>query len=232
MTLQPTPLDRPDHYRFGTHLGKVVSVDDSEMRGRVQVRLYDHDDVGEQNAAIWARVAVPFAGAQMGAFFIPGKDDEVLVSFVNGDPRLPIVVGGLWNGNAMPPEQLGGDGKQVDRWTIVGKQGTRIAIEEAQGRPPKISFQTPGGVKGTLSDENGGQIELKAQGSTVTIDGNGVSVETSGNCKVNASQVNVSASMVSVDAGMSEFSGTVQCNTLIATTVVSGTYTTGAGNIL
>jgi uncharacterized protein involved in type VI secretion and phage assembly len=227
-----TSLERPDHHRYGTHLGKVVSVEDVEMRARVQVRLYDHDDVGEQNAPIWARVAVPFAGAQMGAFFVPGVGDEVVVSFVNGDPRLAIVVGALWNGNAMPPEQLGGDGKRIDRWTIVGKQGTRIAIEEAQGRPPKISFTTPGGVKGTLSDDDGGKIELSAQGSTVTIDGNGVSITTGASCKVNASQVDVTASMVSVDAAISEFSGTVQCNTLIATTVVSSTYTTGAGNIL
>jgi len=34
-----------------------------------------------------------------------------------------------------------------------------------------------------------------------------------------------------VTAGMSKFSGVVQCDTLIATTVVGTTYTPGAGNI-
>src|SRR5262249_13237108 len=121
LTMQKSSLDRPDEYRFGTHLAKVVSVEDDTGRGRVQVRLYDHDDVGEQNAPIWARVAVPFAGSNMGAFFIPNKDDEVLITFINGDTRLPIVVGGLWNGDAQAPEELGGDGQSVDRWTITGK---------------------------------------------------------------------------------------------------------------
>ena len=48
---------------------------------------------------------------------------------------------------------------------------------------------------------------------------------------VEASQVKVSAGMVTVDAGMSKFSGVVQCDTLIATSVISASYTPGAGNI-
>ncbi len=46
-----------------------------------------------------------------------------------------------------------------------------------------------------------------------------------------AATVKVSAGMVTVDAGMSKFSGVVQADTLIATTVIASTYTPGAGNI-
>src|SRR5262249_47023654 len=159
-----------------THLAEVVSVEDRNGRGRVQIRLYDHDNVGHQDAPIWARVAVPFAGSNYGAFFIPNKGDEVLVNFLNGDPRLPIVVGGLWNGAAQQPERLGGDGKSVDRWTITGKNGTRIAIIEQQGGQPTIKLSTPGGVTGTFTDENGGKIELHVQGTTITADSSGVLV--------------------------------------------------------
>jgi hypothetical protein len=48
---------------------------------------------------------------------------------------------------------------------------------------------------------------------------------------VNAAQVAVSAAMVTVDAGMSRFSGVVQADTVIANSVVSASYTPGAGNI-
>jgi hypothetical protein len=48
---------------------------------------------------------------------------------------------------------------------------------------------------------------------------------------VSAAKVDVSAGMVTVDAGMSKFSGVVKCDTLIATSVVSTSYTPGAGNI-
>ena len=43
--------------------------------------------------------------------------------------------------------------------------------------------------------------------------------------------VEVTASMVKVSAGMSQFSGVVQCDTLITNSVVSASYTPGAGNV-
>src|SRR5262245_53713099 len=112
-----------------SYLATVIAVDDSEKLGRVQVRLFAFDGPSGQDGPLWARVAVPFAGGKRGSFMLPDVGDEVIVTFVNGDPRLAIVFGGLWNGRDAPPEQLGG--KTVDRWTIVGKAGTRIAIVEA-----------------------------------------------------------------------------------------------------
>lgn len=212
-----------------SYLAQVVSVKDPDNLSRVQVRLLSFDGIGEQDGAVWARVAVPFAGDNRGAFMIPDVGDEVLVCFLNGDFRLPVVVGGLWNGSALPPETIGGD--RVDRWTIVGKAGTRIAIIEEDSGSPTISFTTPGGVSGKLTDEGGGKVEFVAAGSTVTMDTSGVSVQTSGNVQVQATEVQVTAGQVTVNAAMSQFSGVVQCDTLIATTVVGSTYTPGAGNV-
>ena len=213
---------------FGScHLAEVVSVDDPERLARVQVRLLGFDGVGEQDAPVWARVASPFAGKERGGFFIPDTGDEVLVVFVGGDPRFPVVVGGLWSGSAAPPETLGGSA--VDRWSLTSKKGTRIAIMEESS--PTVEIETPGGVTGTFTDEGGGKVEIKAAGSTVTIDSSGVSVQTGGTVKVQASQVEVSAGMVKVDAAMSKFSGMVQCDVLQATTVIGSTYTPGAGNV-
>jgi uncharacterized protein involved in type VI secretion and phage assembly len=215
---------------FGAcYLAEVVSVQDPDNMARVQLRLLSADGVDDQDAPIWARVAVPFAGSNRGAFMIPDVGDEVLTAFINGDPRLPVVVGGLWNGAAAPSETLGGD--RVDRWTIKGKNGTRIAIVEQSSGQEKITFDTPGGVSGELTDAGGGKIKLNAAGSTITLDSGGVKIETGSKVSVQASQVDVSAGMVKVDAGMSTFSGVVKCDTLIATTVVGTTYTPGAGNI-
>ena len=214
------------------YLAEVVSVDDTENLGRVQVRLLSYDGVGEQDGPIWARVAVPYAGSNRGAFMIPDVGDEVLVSFINGDPRLPVVVGGLWNGNARPPETLGGSGDRVDRWTIVGKAGTRIAIVEESSGEEKILLQTAGQqVTAELTNAAGGKVEIKAAGTTLTIDTGGLSIVTPSKIKMQASQVEVSAGMVKVDAALSQFSGVVKCDVLQATTVISTTYTPGAGNI-
>jgi len=215
----------------GVYLARVVAVNDPENLSRVQIRLLGFDGPDTQNAPIWARVAAPFAGSDRGAFFIPDVDDEVVVSLVNGDPRQPIVIGGLWNGGANAPEQLGGSGERVDRWTITGKAGTRIAIVEERPAEETISFTTPGGVSGELTDSGGGRIEFRIGGTTVTYDPQGVTVHTSMNVTVQATQVEISASMVTVNAGMSRFNGVVQADTVITNSVISSSYTPGAGNI-
>ncbi|ARP83345.1 hypothetical protein CAL12_22690 [Bordetella genomosp. 8] len=54
----------------------------------------------------WVRAAQPWAGGRWGAMFLPRKDHEVLVHFLNGDPDKPLVVGGLYNGKNKPPYVL------------------------------------------------------------------------------------------------------------------------------
>ncbi|MGD8559700.1 MAG: phage baseplate assembly protein V [Gammaproteobacteria bacterium] len=217
---------------FGqTCLAEVTDVADPDGLNRVKVKMLAYDGFDSQESEHWARVATPFAGADRGAFFIPDVGDEVLVSFINGDPRFPVVIGSLWNGNDEAPETLGGSGDSVDRWTIVGKQGTRIAIEEEQGGQPTIKMTTPGGVSAEFTDTGGGKIECVAAGTTITVEPSGVTIDCPATVTVNGSQVNVSAGLVSVDSGMATFSGVVQCSTLITNTVVSSTYTPGAGNV-
>jgi uncharacterized protein involved in type VI secretion and phage assembly len=222
------PLDTHPLALPACHLATVVSVEDPQRLARVKVRLLTVDADGA--AEIWARVAVPFAGSGRGALLIPDVGDEVLVTFLAGDTRFPIVLGGLWNGAATPPEQFGGN--RVDRWSLTGKAGTRIAIVEERDGSEKIELSTPQGVKGTFTDEGGGSITFEdTVGSRITIDSQGITLETSLQVKVQASQVAVSAGMVKVDAGMSTFSGVVKCDVMIASTVISSTYTPGAGNI-
>lgn len=210
-----------------TYLAEVVSVQDPERLGRVQVRLLAFDGPTGQDAPVWARVAVPFAGADRGAFLLPDVGDEVLVTLVQGDPRQPVVTGGLWNGAAGPPESLPGD--RVDRWTLTGKKGTRVAILEESS--PTVEITTPGGARFRLTDRGGGRAEIRAGGATVTQSPSGVTVKTGATVKVEASQVEVTAGMVKVDAAVSTFSGVVTCDVLQATTVVATTYTPGAGNV-
>lgn len=214
-----------------TYLAEVVAVNDPDSQSRVQVRLLSYDGVETQEGPLWARVAVPFAGANRGAFLLPDVGDEVLVSFVNGDPRLPIVVGGLWNGAAPAPERLGGSGDRVDRWTLVGKAGTRIAIVEEGAGQAKIAFETPGGVSGVLTDQGGGKVEFKAAGTTITLNAQGLAIQTGAKVSITATQVQIDAGQVTVNAAMTRVSGIVQCDTLIATTVMATTYTPGAGNV-
>lgn len=220
-------LPPPSWLGQGLFLAEVVSVADPEHRARVQVRLFAFDGVAGQDAPVWARVAAAFAGRARGAFFIPDVGDEVLVGFVQGDGRQPIVVGSLWNGRDAPPETLPGDA--VERWTITGKAGTRIAILESDS--PTIRLETPGGAVAELTDSGGGKMQIDAGGATLKIEPAGITLTTGATVTVEASMVKVSAGMVTVDAALTNFSGVVMCSTLISNTVISASYTPGAGNI-
>lgn len=214
----------------GTFLAKVISVEDDQGMGRVQVRLLSAPEgLVDADVGLWARVAVPFSGSGWGAFFLPDKGDEVVVVFVNGDPRQPLVVGSLWNGSASPPDSLGGD--RVDRYVIKARRGSKIAIVEESEGNAKITLEVPGGVSATLSQSSGGSLKLEAAGNTVTMDTQGVSVQAASKVSVSAGQVEVTAGQVTVNAAMASFSGVVQCSTLQATTVTAATYLPGAGNV-
>ncbi len=212
-------------------LARVTGVNDPEGLNRVEVRILSHSGSAQQEGKLWARVATAFAGGNKGAFLFPDVDDEVVVSFVNGDSRYPIVLGSLWNGSDTAPETLGGSGDAIDRWSLVGKNGTRIAIVEESSGSETVKLTTPAGTSAEFTDSSGGKIEFRTAGTTVTIDTQGVTVDTPMEVKVQATMVNITAGMVKVDAAMSRFSGVVQADTVITNSVISASYTPGAGNI-
>jgi len=212
----------------GGYLAEVVDLSDPDNLARVKIRLLNFDGVDGHDGPVWARVASAFAGNNRGAFLIPDVGDEVLVTFVNGDPRYPIVLGGLWNGSDTAPESISG-GRNL-RKIIRSKNGVKVTLEDQDGQEQCI-LETPGMQKVTLKD-GPGQITIEdSNGNSIKLESSGVTITGAAKVTVNASQVAVSAGMVQVDAGISKFSGVVQCDTLIATTVVATTYTPGAGNV-
>lgn len=217
----------PRHWLAGAHVAKVISVMDPLSMGRVQVQLLAADPDGD--ALVWARVAVPFAGDNYGGFLIPDIDEEVLVIFPAAASGDPVVVGALWNGKTAVPESLPSD--SVDRWTLCGKAGTRIAIVEEGSGQEKVEISTPNGAKATLTDASGGEIKLEVGGNTIKMGTSGISCETSGEFKVQASTISLKASSVDVTTPSATFSAQITCQMLTATSVTSATYSLGAGNV-
>lgn len=213
---------------YGVHPALVVDVVDPDGQGRVRVALPWAADDGAPYE-VWARLATMMAGNDRGTWFIPDVDDEVLVAFGGGDVARPFVVGALWNGADAPPASMDGSGENNLK-RIRSRNGVQITMDDTSGQE-SIVIETPGGQVATLKD-GPGTIELRdSNGNTVTMEGAGVTVTTSAKLTVNASTVEVNASMVTVNAGMSRFSGVVQADTVITNSVISASYTPGAGNI-
>ena len=71
--------------------------------GRVRVRFpWDR----KAKYACWIRVAQPWAGKMWGHQWIPRVGDEVVVTFLEGDPDCPLIVGSVYNADNMPPFKL------------------------------------------------------------------------------------------------------------------------------
>ena len=218
----PAPVNRAT-------LAVVVDVADPQAQARVKIEYLNHDSPADGGTEVWARVAVAFAGDGYGAFALPRTGETVLVTFIDDDPRAPVVVGSLWHGGAAPSEPV--PTREVERWTLSGPAGTRIAIEEPGAGRETVAVTTPGGVRLEITDAGGGKVEIVQASNRLTLDAGGVAVRAAATVSVEAAQVEVKAAMVDVSAGMSRFSGLVQCDTLVANAVVATSYTPGAGNV-
>ncbi|WP_019613327.1 type VI secretion system Vgr family protein [Psychromonas ossibalaenae] len=81
--------------------GEEVNQDKS---GRIKVHFHwDKDGQKDENSSCWIPVAQPTAGNGFGVQFIPRIGDEVLISFIDGDPDRPIVSGSIYNEKNKPP---------------------------------------------------------------------------------------------------------------------------------
>jgi uncharacterized protein involved in type VI secretion and phage assembly len=214
---------------YGVYPALVSDIKDPDNQGRVRITLPWAPDTGSSRYEAWARLATLMGGNNRGTWFIPEVNDEVLVGFEGGDARRPYVLGGLWNGRDAAPEAMDGAGKNAKK-VVRSRNGVKITIDDTDGQE-QLVLETPGGQKVTLKD-GAAAIEVQdANGNSVRLESSGITVTSSAKVTVNASTAEISASQLTVNAGMSRFSGVVQADTVIATSVVGTSYTPGAGNI-
>jgi len=131
--------------------GEEIHVDE---HGRIKVRfswwsstVSNNNEYGEGG---WVRVAQLATGSGSVAMWLPEVGDEVLVAFEHGDPRRPVVVGSLYNGQNVPPYPLP-DRKDL---SILGRQSTT-------GLKNEIIFDNTGGQK-MLAIQGGKRMSLQA----------------------------------------------------------------------
>jgi uncharacterized protein involved in type VI secretion and phage assembly len=217
------------HRWFGVYPALVSDIKDPDGQGRVRVKLPWSPDSDGGTYDAWARLATLMAGSNRGTWFVPSVNDEVLVCFEAGDPRHPYVIGALWNGSDSPPQSMDGSGNNYKK-VIRSKNGVKVTFDDQDGQETLL-LETPGGQKVTLQDGPGTIKVEDANGNSVKLESAGVTVIAQSKVTVQAATATISTSMLTVDAGMSKFSGVVQCDTLISNSVVSSSYTPGAGNM-
>ncbi len=103
------PRSTPKPIIPGTQTAYVVGPAGEEIftdkYGRVKVQFHwDRQGQKDESSSCWIRVAQPSGGS--GSTAIPRIGWEVVVSFLEGDPDQPIILGSLYDPNRPPPLPL------------------------------------------------------------------------------------------------------------------------------
>lgn len=109
----------------------------TDQHGRVKVQFHwDRAGAREDNCCCWVRVAQALAGPGFGAFYLPRVGQEVVVSFEDGDPDRPLVIGATYNGLNVPPLDLPAKKSKSTLKTISTPGGSgfnELCFEDAAG---------------------------------------------------------------------------------------------------
>jgi type VI secretion system secreted protein VgrG len=113
----------------GSHTAQVVGPSGEEIwtdkYGRIKVQFHwDRVGVKDENSSCWVRVSQLWAGLSWGALFLPRIGQEVVVSYVDGDPDRPLVTGCVYNGENSTPVTLPGMQTQSTIKSRSSKQGS------------------------------------------------------------------------------------------------------------
>ena len=104
--------------------------------GRVKVQFHwDQEGAKDENSSCWIRVAQIWAGKGWGTLFTPRIGTEVIVSFLDGDPDRPIIIGTVYNATQTVPYTQPDDKEKstiLTRSTKTGEAGNEIRFTDTK----------------------------------------------------------------------------------------------------
>lgn len=164
----------------GLHAGIVKQIDqDPDGHFRVMVKLpMMQDDSG----GVWARLTGFYASNAAGAFFMPEINDEVVVGFMNDDPRYPVIIGSVYSSKNAAP--LTPD-KANPQKAIITKEKLKLTFDD---KDKIITIETPGGNKVTFSDKDKSITIADQNSNTVTMSSSGIVLDSASSVSIKAKQ--------------------------------------------
>jgi uncharacterized protein involved in type VI secretion and phage assembly len=177
----------------GLQIGLVSAVEgDPEGSDRIQVRIPMIDPAEE---GVWARIATLDAGENRGSVFRPEIGDEVILGFLDDDPRHAIVLGSVHSGAKPSPIPASDDNHEKG---IVTRSKMKLMFND---EVKSIIIETPKGNKLVLSEEDGGITIEDENGNKVMTSSDGISIEStkdiilksSGDVKIEGTNIEIKA---------------------------------------
>lgn len=154
---------------------KVSNDPAGEFRVFVSLPLLQADGEG-----VWARLGSFYASSGFGAVFYPEVNDEVIVGFMNEDPRYPVILGSLYS-KSRPPAQA--PDEPNDRKAVTTRSKLEVAFDE---KNRIITITTPGGHDIKLDDDGKNISITDSNGNSAVLSSSGIKIDSVGNIDLSA----------------------------------------------
>jgi Rhs element Vgr protein len=150
---------------FNGTVKKMFDDPDSQFRILVDVPLFDSNGEG-----LWARLVNFYSTNGAGAFFMPEVGDEVIIGFLNEDPRFPIILGSVYSSSKNKPFDGYAPAEKNPKKAIISKTGITVEFDDENKvltavTPSKNTLILSDKDKEvTLKDENNNSIVMSSGG--------------------------------------------------------------------
>jgi uncharacterized protein involved in type VI secretion and phage assembly len=161
---------------------------DGEDRVKIQLPLVDTKD------GLWARVASLDAGKERGSFFRPEIQDEVVVGFLNDDPRYPVILGML-NSSAKPAPIQAKDTNHVKGFITRSKMKLTFNDEKKV-----VLIETPKGKKIEINDDSDSITFSDQHQNKILMTSDGISIESGKNISLKTSAGDITMEAINIEA--------------------------------
>jgi len=167
---------------------------DSQYRILVNIPVFDPNGAG-----IWARLANFYSTSGAGVFFLPEVGDEVVLGFLNEDPRYPVILGSMYSSSGNQPFNTLTPNQNNTLKAIVSKTGITIQFDDEN---KILTMITPDKNQVILSDKDKQITILDDNQNSIVMSGSGITMKSQYNITIQSDQqVSISGAQgVSVQA--------------------------------
>lgn len=176
----------------GLQIGVIDNYEnDPNKQFRVKVRIPSI----ETDGIIWARLASVEAGKERGIFFRPEPGDEVILGFINDDPRQAIILGAVHSEkNALPSDFK--ITQENYKKGIVTKEGLKIIFDDEN---KNLEISTPNGNIIKLSEQDKGINLEDENGNTMILNDKGITIKSTKDIIIEGKNIKIKGSKVDVN---------------------------------
>jgi Rhs element Vgr protein len=177
----------------GLQIGIVTNIhEDPDGEERIRVRL---PIIDKEHDGVWARLATLDAGDSRGSIFRPEVEDEVIVGFLNDDPRDPVILGML-HSSALPSPIPAAEENNEKGFITRGE--IKLLFDDDLG---SVTIETPNGNKITITDDEGAINIVDENDNKIEMTSDGVTVESAADLNIKAAgDINLEGTNINVTA--------------------------------